>query len=87
MAHNRDSDDVIVSGRKIRRQRVLAGMSLRAMSKACARAGSPVSFGNLGKIERGLQDPHPRVLKVIATVLEVETEELLEDDKPAAVAS
>jgi transcriptional regulator with XRE-family HTH domain len=62
-------------GRKIRALRVLRGMTQEAMADEIG-----MSFGNLGKIERGEIDPNTESLYKIAKSLEVDISELFEDD-------
>jgi transcriptional regulator with XRE-family HTH domain len=61
-------------GQFIRTQRNLANMSLRELSERTA-----VSNPYLSQIERGLHEPSVRVLKAIATALNLSAETLLSE--------
>lgn len=66
-------DNLNVLGEFIRSQRQLANLSLRQLSQLTA-----VSNPYLSQIERGLHAPSVRVLKSIASALNVSAEALLE---------
>lgn len=53
----------------MRDRRLLMGMTLRALAKACADKGVPVENSQLSKIERGISTPRPALRAVLAEVL------------------
>lgn len=69
-----------LDGPALRRRRELAGMSLGDLAQRCSEVGYPVHSTLLGTWERGLHNPRPRGLRVLAEVFGVEPEELLFED-------
>lgn len=50
-------------------QRIRKGLTLRQLADQCSDLGSPVDFGNLGKIERGEVSPHIPLRDVLIKIL------------------
>lgn len=53
-------------------QRLRKGLTLRQLAEQCADEGSPVDFGQLGRIERGEQVPRPKLRAVLAKLLDLD---------------
>lgn len=53
-------------------QRLRKGLTLRQLAERCANEGTPVDFGQLGKIERGEAVPRPQLRSVLARVLDLD---------------
>lgn len=53
-------------------QRLAKGLTLRELAAKCADAGSPVDFGQLGKIERGEAVPRPALLATLVKLLDLD---------------
>ena len=70
-----DEPQLSAVGRVIRRQRQLAQLSLRQLSKM-----SNVSNAYLSQVERGLHEPSVRVLRALSEALSVPMEELMSVD-------
>lgn len=66
------------SGDAMRDTRERSGLTLGGLADRCRDAGYPVHRSYLGKIEGGLNRPSPPLLKVIAKVLRVRIDDLLE---------
>jgi transcriptional regulator with XRE-family HTH domain len=58
----------------IRSSRLAQGMTLRDLAAECTDKGAPVHFTQLGRIERGLNTPRPKLLAVLAKVLDLDVE-------------
>lgn len=67
----------------LRRARLRKGWTLRDMSAQCEAAGTKVAYAQIGVYERDEVSPTPRTLLVLATVLGLTVDELL--DVPADV--
>ena len=65
-----------VNGELIRAARIRKGMTLEEVQQECARRGVPV--WNLSRMENGdLKWPHPRVIAIVADVLELDPDKML----------
>ena len=73
------STAVTISGQVIVRARMRKGMTLRDLSGACKELGSPIDYSFLSRIERGLSQPTPRCLPVLAQALGLEVDDLFAD--------
>lgn len=62
---------------ELMRARVRKGWTLRDVTDRCKAAGTNVDFSNLARYEKGTFRPSPPVLKVLAEVLGVSTDDLL----------
>jgi transcriptional regulator with XRE-family HTH domain len=51
-------------------------MTLRDLAEKCAADGVPVGQSTLSRIERGKQVPRPRLRSVLATLLDLDIEEV-----------
>lgn len=66
-----------VKGEVIQAARIRKGMTLEEVQQECARRGVPV--WNLSRMENGgLRWPHPKVIAVLADVLDLTSDEMLE---------
>lgn len=72
-----------IHGKKILLWRLENGLTLRDLAARCAEAGEPANFSNLSRIERGLNHPRPRLLRVLAKVLDIEVKDLVKWDEAA----
>lgn len=50
-------------------RRTALGLSLRALSTECGKAGGPISNSQLSKVERGVSVPRPAARQAIKKVL------------------
>jgi len=66
-----------IDSAELMRARVRKGWTLRDVTERCKDAGTKVDFGNLARYEKGDIRPTPPVLKVLAEVLGVSTDDLL----------
>lgn len=67
-----------VNGRAIKAARLRLGLTQPALSERTADLGRRMDTGQLSRYERGLAQPHPASLPVLARALGVETDDLLE---------
>lgn len=55
-----------------KQQRLSRGLTLRQLADECAAEGTPVDFGQLGKIERGQSTPRPALRATLAKLLDLD---------------
>lgn len=60
---------------RIKTQRLKKGWTLRDLAAFCADEGAPIDFGQLSKIERQINIPHPRTRAVLARLLDLDIDE------------
>ena len=53
-------------------QRLRKGLTLRQLADECASEGSPVDYGQLGRIERGEATPRPALRATLAKLLDLD---------------
>lgn len=53
-------------------QRLRRGLTLRQLADECAAEGTPIDYGQLGRIERGESTPRPALRAVLAKILELD---------------
>ncbi|MFH9011195.1 helix-turn-helix transcriptional regulator [Streptomyces sp. NPDC017943] len=74
----------------VKQGRLRRGMTLRDLAEKCAADGVPVGQSTLSRIERGKQVPRPRLRSVLATLLDLDVEDLeprpRPDDRPGSLA-
>lgn len=59
----------------VREQRLRRGWTQEDLARQCAEAGVPVTHSALGKIERGLYVPRPKLRAVLAKLLDLDVSE------------
>jgi len=85
MANN--SPAATVNGKVILRGRLRKGMTLRDLDSRCRELGRPVHYSFLSRIERGLGQPSPHLLPVLAAAIGLEVDDLFtEDARPVNAA-
>ncbi|MER8220308.1 helix-turn-helix transcriptional regulator [Streptomyces sp. NPDC094143] len=60
----------------VKQGRLRRGMTLRDLAEKCAADGVPVGPSTLSRIERGKQVPRPRLMSVLAALLDLDVEDL-----------
>ena len=80
------STAVTISGQAVVRARLRKGMTLRQLADACEELGSPIDYSFLSRIERGLSQPRPRVLPVLAQALDLTVDDLFAAESGVSAA-
>jgi len=57
---------------RCKQQRLRRGLTLRQLADLCADEGTPVDYGQLGRIERGEATPRPALRAALAKLLELD---------------
>lgn len=60
---------------KVRDSRLRLGLTLPELAEQCTEHGAKTDDGNLSRIERGLQVPRPKLLSVLAQLLDLNVED------------
>ncbi len=70
----------------VKQGRLRRGMTLRDLAEKCAADGVPVGQSTLSRIERGKQVPRPRLRSVLASLLDLDIEDLGQPSEPDKMA-